>query len=80
MDNLLKQQDEAVKRMHEMNKTSSQPVKKVTQFLNQSSPKKAKLTSTVASIPQDVIVDSDLNSNECETEENSDNETDVSKP
>ena len=90
VDNLLEQQDEVVKRLHEMNKTSSRTVKKVTQFLNQSSPKKEKLSSTVPSIPQEIIVDSDLNSNEGETEENGDNnegeteencgnQTDVSK-
>ena len=62
-----------------MNETLSKTVKKVTQFLNQSSPEKAKLTSTVSSIPQDVIVNSDLNSNKGETEEIGDNQTDVSK-
>ena len=90
VDNLLEQQDEVVKRLHKMNKTSSRTVKKVTQFLNQFSSKKEKLSNTVPSIPHEVIVDSDLNSNEGETEENGDNnggeteencgnQTDVSK-
>ena len=90
VDDLLKQQDDVVKRLHDMNKSTSQTVNKVSEFLNQSSPKKAKLSSKKSSIPQEVIVDSDVNMNESDTEEdcddnkgeseeNFDNETNVSK-
>ena len=40
VDELLKKQDEVVNRLHDMNKTAPQNVNEVTEFLNQSSPKK----------------------------------------
>ena len=78
VDDLLSKQDDVMKKIGELNNKTQPSVEKVTQFLNESSPRKKKSSSEVASVPGNINVDCSLMNNESESDGNTSKSNEVS--